>query len=126
MNSVPRGPSRPRRAGLAECVLPGERGANSAFGARPITAGLRSAGDTSASAAAGTTKEFSSSFSSSLISSGYRRPGSTVTAKSGSSGIGHRWLRRARLFCCAQGDKRARNSTRARLSASFAFKSSAS
>ena len=36
--------------------------------------------------ASGTTNEFSSNVSSSLISSGYRRPGSTVTAKTSCDG----------------------------------------
>ena len=45
------------------------------------SAGPRSDAGTSASAASGTTNEFSSSFWSSLIRSGYRFPGSTVTAK---------------------------------------------
>ncbi len=43
--------------------------------------GVRGGDDTSAGAASGTVNEFSGNSSSSLIRSGYRRPGSTVTAK---------------------------------------------
>ena len=64
-------PGRPRRAAVG-------------------SAGARSAADTSASAASGTTNEFSSNFSSSLISSGYRRPGSTVTAKTSCTAVSNR------------------------------------
>ena len=49
---------------------------NAGRGACPFLSGARNAGDTSASAAAGTVNEFSSTFSSSLNRSGYRRPGS--------------------------------------------------
>ena len=52
--------------------------------------GARSDADTSASAASGTTNEFSNSFSSSLISSGYCRPGSTVTAKTSCTAVSNR------------------------------------
>ena len=54
------------------------------------SAGPRSDAGTSASAASGTTNEFSSSFSSSLIRSGYRRPGSTVTAKTSCTAVSNR------------------------------------
>ena len=51
---------------------------------------VRTAAGTSASAASGTMNEFSSNFSSSLISSGNRLPGSTVTAKTSCTAVSNR------------------------------------
>ena len=50
----------------------------------------RSDAGTSASAASGTTNEFSSRVSSSLINSGQRRPGSTATAKTSCTAVSNR------------------------------------
>jgi hypothetical protein len=62
--------------------------ANAGRGTLPFAVGARTAADTSASAASGTTNEFSSNFSSSLISSGYRRMEIPGESRTGDCGAG--------------------------------------
>ena len=69
---------------------PLSRFTNAQCDALPFPAVPAAPAETSASAASGTTNEFSSNFSSSLISSGKRRPGSTVTAKTSCTAVSNR------------------------------------